>query len=320
MGEYIGIRYGKLDPDTDKVEWFYKPHSQYDGIGGFGDLLRNQGAQVKKLPELSYPLSRHWLDLPRALPQLAAPPRVLTWREEITRERNSSEPLQGAPSAVAWYVFGDNETSQIVSRCREMKVTVNSFLLKHLSEAVRSGLNHPDNPIPWMIPVNLRGVVTQHRDTGNHSSYVAVNVEPESSVQETHQSIYEKLGRGEHWANWKAYGLTRKLPTKIKKSLVDSNRAMIQWNVGSFSNLGVWDSEQLMADASGATPWLFAPPVLKCQMIGAGCLTFGGRLSLMLQTHPSLTTSDKVVSEWVNSWVKQIELDMPAANTPAAKS
>lgn len=320
MGEYIGIRYGKLDPESGEVDWIYRPHAQFDGIGGFGDILRCQGAQVRKLPELSSSIPQRWLDLPRALPELSKPPKVLAWREEITQSARSGETLREAPAAVAWHLFSKRETDQIVSHCRKMNVTVNSFLLKHLSEALRPGLQEPEEPIPWMIPVNLRGSITQDRDTGNHSSYVAVKIDSQYSIQATHKSIYNKLERGEHWANWKAYGLTKGLPINIKKALIDSNRAMIQWNVGSFSNLGVWDDEYLAIDPSVSTPWLFAPPVLKCQMIGAGCLTFGGRLSLMLQTHPSLTTSDKVVREWVNNWVKQIELDIPTANESAAIS
>lgn len=230
------------------------------------------------------------------------------------------EPTAEAPKAVAWHVFSASETDKIRRMSRRSGVTVNSMLVKHLDRAVRSSLDEPSEPVPWMIPVNLRGRVSQEKDTGNHSSYVAIKINSHDRVQNVHESIYKKLQREEHWANWKAYELTRSLSETKKQNLIDTNKAMLQWNVGSFSNLGVWDSECAIDDDYCAAPWLFAPPVLKCQMIGAGCVTFQGRLSVMLQAHPALTASEDLVKAWVDSWVKQIELDIPAAAVAATSS
>jgi len=85
---------------------------------------------------------------------------------------------------------------------------------------------------------------------------------------------------------------------------------MPQWNLGGFSNLGDWDSEKKITNPQCAGGWLFSPPVLRCQLIGAGCVTFQNRLSLTIQAHPDLTTSPSVPKRWVQDWVKEIEMDL----------
>src|SRR5260221_2907370 len=73
---------------------------------------------------------------------------------------------------------------------------------------------------------------------------------------------------------------------------------MSQWNLGSFSNLGDWDSEKTITQSDCEGAWMFAPPVLRCQMVGAGCLTFQNPFSLLIQTHPDLTTSSAGSPGW----------------------
>lgn len=312
-GEYLGIRFGRIDPNTGSVDWNYKSHQDFDGIGAFAAILREQGVSIESLPTIALPTKFSWISFLRVLPQLLSPRKVLNWSEEVAATSAPHEPTIESPKAVAWHVFSKDETSEIIRISNGAGVTVNSLLLKHLDFAVRPSLDKPSESIPWMIPVNLRGMVMQNTDTGNHSSYVAVKISPHDQVQDVHQSIYKKLQRDEHWASWKAYELTRSLSEPIKQNMIDTNRAMLQWNVGSFSNLGVWDADCEIEHEYCAAPWVFAPPVLKCQMIGAGCITVQGRLGIMLQTHPALTASQEVASAWVRSWVKQIESDIPAS-------
>jgi hypothetical protein len=85
---------------------------------------------------------------------------------------------------------------------------------------------------------------------------------------------------------------------------------MSQWNLGSFSNLGNWDSEKEITQAGCQGKWLFCPPVLRCQLIGAGCVTFQNQLSLMIQAHSELTTDSNLCKGWMQNWVKEIELDL----------
>jgi hypothetical protein len=56
--------------------------------------------------------------------------------------------------------------------------------------------------------------------------------------------------------------------------------------------------------------WLFAPPTLRFQQVGAGCITFQNRLSLLIQAHPELATNPAVPKAWMQNWVKEIEFDV----------
>ena len=161
-----------------------------------------------------------------------------------------------------------------------------------------------------MIPVNLRGKVTRKHDTENHSSYVTVSVQSYDTVQSIHTKIYSALANGEHWANWYCYRSTRHLTNGMRKYLLKIERCTSQWNLGGFSNLGDWDPEKKIKRADCVGPWLFCPPVLRFQLVGAGCVTFQNRLSLTIQVHPELTTSSEIPKAWVQQWVKEIEMDL----------
>ena len=92
--------------------------------------------------------------------------------------------------------------------------------------------------------------------------------------------------------------------------MIVSERATSQWNIGGFSNLGDWDPEKKIREPECQGVWLFAPPVLRFQQVGAGCVTFQNRLSLTLQVHPDLATSPSVPQAWISGWVKEIEMDL----------
>lgn len=301
MGEFIGIRFGRIPPGSQEVEWKYFPHSEYDGIGAFGHLLREAGERLEELPQITHTAPYSWKPFFKALPKTFGPRKRLEWSKLSTGEplENTNQP---AP-AVAWHVFSEDETATLLSVSRQADVTLNTFLLKHLDTAVRPDLADPGAATPWMVPVNLRGKVHRDRDTENHTSYVAFVLNENDALTTVHDRIYQTLKRGEHWGAWKGYSATRPLPRGLKLFAIKTDRATSQWNLGGFSNLGVWDraGEIHHPDLNGS--WLFCPPVLRFQMVGAGCITFQNRLSLLIQAHPDLTTSPEVPATWLKRWL-----------------
>jgi NRPS condensation-like uncharacterized protein len=161
-----------------------------------------------------------------------------------------------------------------------------------------------------MIPVNLRGKLVRDRDTANYSSYVGVKVRSYETPHDIHLNVYAALRRREHWANWYACYTSRLMTQGMRKLLITREWATSQWNLGSFSNLGDWDAEKEITRPECQGGWLFCPPVLRCQMVGAGCVTFQNRLSLTIQAHPELTTNPVVARAWMQNWVKEIEMDL----------
>jgi hypothetical protein len=308
LGEYIGIRFGHIRPGGIQPEWTFLRHTDFDGIGGFAELLRQQGAQLPRLAQIKHPSKPSWLPLLKLLPKFLKLRRPLKWSalSGETAPSNNSTP----PPAVAWHVFDELETTQIRRACRKGGVTVNSFLLKHLTKAIRPSLKDEASVMPWMVLVNLRGKVIQERDTANHASYVGVRICSYETVNDIHQNIYQALGRGEHWATWYSYQSGWLLSHGIKKRLVSAGLGMAESYIGGFSNLGDWDPEKKINQAGCEGGWLFCPPVLRCQPLGAGCVTFQNRLSITIQAHPELTTDKSIPQAWVHNWVREIEMDL----------
>ena len=307
LDEYIGIRFGRIAPGQTEPEWVFLRHIDFDGIGGLAEILRGRGAKLDRLSQIKHPVQPSPFSLLKFVPKYLKPRHRLEW-EPLGEQRPSkvSEP----PTAVAWHVFDEASTTQIRRVCRRAGVTVNSFLLKHLTKAIRPFLKDQSSVVPWMVPVNLRGKVIRDRDTANFSSYVGVKIKSYETVHDVHRNVYAALESGEHWANWHAYQLGRFANNSMRKFLISTDRAMSQWNLGSFSNLGDWDEGKKITESDCLGGWLFTPPVLRCQLVGAGCVTFQNRLSLTLQIHPELTIDSKVPREWIEHWVKEIQIDL----------
>lgn len=318
LGEYIGIRFGRVAPGTTEPEWIFRRHTDMDGIGGLAEILRGRGAQLERLPQLRHPSTPSPFSLLKLLPKFLSPRQRVKWAplKGETRQSTKTQP----PPAVAWHVFDESETMQIRRVSRRFGVTINSFLLKHLTKAIRPFLADESSSVPWMIPVNLRGKVTLSRDIDNHTSYVGIKVRSYETVHDIHRNIYAALASGEHWGNWQVYQVGKFASAGAKRFMIAKELAMSQWNLGGFSNLGDWDPEKKILQPESLGDWLFCPPVLRCQVIGAGCVTFQNRLSLTIQAHPELTANSEVTRAWIQNWVRGITIDFGSVSPAAASS
>jgi NRPS condensation-like uncharacterized protein len=277
-------------------------------MGLAADILRKRGVEVGALPQIKYPSNPSWSWFFKTIPKYLKPRRRLKWKP--LQQGKPFDAKSGPPPAVAWHIFDEATTLKMRQFCRANKFTVNSFLLAHLTSAIRPFLENQSAEVPWMIPVNLRGKVTRERDSADHTSYVGVKVRAGQAVKDVHESIYAALASGEHWANWYCYTAAHSLSMGMKKYLLEKDKVLSEWFLGGFSNPGEWDPERKIKQSDCQGGWLFSPPVLRFQMVGVGVVTFQGRLSLTIQTHPDLTTDPGVPRNWMNTWVKSIENDL----------
>jgi hypothetical protein len=295
----MGIRYGRVPEGSGEVEWHFVSHIECDGIGGFARLLRERGVETGKLPETKHRC------------RLVLVPLLRLWREsrrqgECAVRGDWLVPDQGAAGiseAVAWHLFTEEETREMVARCRERGVTVNSFLLKHLDQAVRPQVIRPEATLPWIVPVNLRRNIRQSDDTANHVSGVEVRIASDDTVDAIQSQILRRLKRGEHRANQLLIMIGGILSHADKVSYLRKDRVKPTGNIGAFSNLGVWDVGAFPGSGDG---WLFCPHVVTGQLLGAGCVTFRGRLGLTVQGCPALSSTPEVAKEWMGRWVDGI--------------
>lgn len=290
----MGIRYGRIPSGSKEVEWQFVSHCECDGIGGFARVLRKSGVRLNSLPntrnsnrEIFGPLWRLWR---RNKSECAD-------RRDWTPNGPSGENL------VAWHLFSEDETKALREKCRSEKISVNSFLLKLLDQAIRPDIRKPEATIPWMIPVNLRGDINHADDTENHVSYIEARISANDSPTEIQNQIHSRLKRGEHRAFYLLLALGRFLSHRAKVNLITRDRTKPAGNIGAFSNLGVWDPDKTIETSDF---WLFCPPVVKGQLLGAGCVTFQGRLGLTIQSHSSLQNSPEIPKIWLNRILSSI--------------
>jgi hypothetical protein len=130
LGEYIGIRFGRIAPGASEPEWIFLRHSETDGIGGFAEILRSRGAKLERLPQLKYPSESSALASLKLLRKFMRPRDRVKWRRLQGQAEKSTS--KQPPSAVAWHAFDEATTLGVRRLCRRAGVTVNSFLVKHL--------------------------------------------------------------------------------------------------------------------------------------------------------------------------------------------
>lgn len=289
----MGIRYGRVPQGSNEVEWHFVSHIDCDGIGGLGRLLRERGIGMAKLPETKHPcrgviapLWNLWRDSRKKV-------KCAVRADWLSLGRGTR-----IPEAVVWHLFTVEETLEVVNRCRRTGLTVNSFLLKQLDHAVRPGIGKPEARLRWLIPVNLRGDIHYDDDTANHVSCVETCIAPDDSIEAIQADILRRLKRGEHRANHLLFMVGGLLSHEVKVDLLRRERAKRKGNIGSFSNLGVWE-----ASGSSGDGWVFCPPVVSGQLLGAGCVTFQGRLGMAIQGH---SISPAVVEGWMTRWLDLI--------------
>jgi hypothetical protein len=299
-GDFMGIRYGRAKIGSDSIKWSFIPHDECDGIGGFARMLRARGSPLTTLPTTANP-RRGWIRPLWQLWRASRQPANCSLREDwMLYNENPPGPSQ----AVAWHLFSETETAQIRKSCRQRSVSVNSYLLQQLDQAVRPDLHQPSAILEWMIPVNLRGDVIHLDDTANHVSYISPTLSPSDSLQSIQQQIRGRLSRSEHWGHYLVMLCVGKLLSeRAMLKLISQERNKPQGNIGAFSNLGVWDSARRLDPQDF---WLFCPPVAQGQLLGAGCLTYQNRLSLTLQGHPGLSDRPQLAQEWMARWLKGI--------------
>ncbi|HSY19995.1 MAG TPA: hypothetical protein VK815_16745, partial [Candidatus Acidoferrales bacterium] len=68
LGEYIGIRFGRIAPGKTEPEWIFLRHAEFDGVGGLADIFRRRGATVATLPQIKHPAEPSLLPLLKMAP------------------------------------------------------------------------------------------------------------------------------------------------------------------------------------------------------------------------------------------------------------
>jgi hypothetical protein len=302
MGEYWGIHLGRYRKRDDSLEWFHFRHQEYDGLGALSHHLRTTEQVEIELPQTSEQRPSTWTLLcafVRLLVRALRPRKCMKWRalDSGWRPRSSAE---SRPTASAWSLFSQQETTELRALARARGVSLNAWLLWSLKEALLPQLVPGSGTLDWRIPVNMRGALPTDGETANHALALEVSLRPEASPGEVDAAIREEKSLHRIWfvAAFMyrfAWVLSRRTFRRLAIRALSTDAF-----TGGFSNMGVVAP---VGDAADVDEWWIPlNPVIKTSPIGVACFTWRGRLTLTLQLHPALATDPQVARNWLASW------------------
>lgn len=302
--EIAGMRFGRLDPGAAEPRWELLPHSRYDGLGGLATLLRRDGFVPRGHV---VPLGRERRP-PGALVRASAMQAYLTScsASPWIWPRLRPAPPDGRPSPnVGWTVFEPGETAALRAAAKRHGVSMNSWLLSHLSRLVEERRRVRAPGLGWILAVNLRGAVALERPTANHAAALPLNLPRNAGARAVHAVVEDAIRRGLHWGAWDMVRACGRLLGERAIEIVYEQG----WNlpgkwVGMFSNLG-----KLRGGGPSGVSWLFAPPVCRGLPFGAGCVTWNGRLSLVVQFDFRIPAEIEPAQAWIRAWRNRLLAD-----------
>lgn len=291
-GESVDIRYGFIPDGSATPSWTFLPHDRFDGMGGLLHLLRDAGVDVTPPVTRRRPPAPVLRSFRAFLGQRRRRPARWDMFDDDWRPR---QPSRSRPVAVAWTILSESATSEVLRRADTCGVSLNSWLLWCLHQAIRDELDS-DRGSAWMVPVNMRGAVRLRRDTANHLGFLIVPVRDDDRPRDVHQRVRHDLRRGIDVGSWYALAAGRSAGTRLLQDALAAGAR--RWRaLGTVSNLGAWHLPQTVP--SGA--WLFCPPATRFQPLALGAVITGGRLALTMQSHPALNDEAAIVERWLRA-------------------
>ena len=290
-GTDVDIVFGKISTAGD-VCWYRYPHSEQDGVGGFHRLLEFTTQSFFDPPNGTFAFDT---SLTRSL-------RLgfrYVWTQMFRQTSNPFSPTAESTNGqiLKWKALDPAAVASLLAVARSEGVTLNTLLLQRLDQEMRRFTLHSNRTHSWMIPVNLRGRVPGPGRYSNRVSFVAVDIKPDSSLQELHSQVMDRLNSGWHWFFWHAIQLSSAIPKSILDWIIRGHMKVAQTNTAAFSNLGRWP--RVSGDPSQA--WIFAPPVAKAIPVTIGCVTYDETMTVAIHCHPTSGLKENQLVAILNS-------------------
>ena len=290
------VDFGRVNTASGAVEWFDFSHQQCDGAGGMAYALKKLGRAVPPMPRSREDAPPRGLRKARILVRAARGPKppVMRWKHPAPGAR-------AMPRDFSWHVFSAEETNSILARAAAQKVSVNAWMMAHLTDVLLPELLEGAGPARWLFPVNMRGPVWTGDGLGNHSSAIPIFVRAGTKPAEIHAQIREGLVNGAHWATWWMLHVGKLVGLRGMRYLSRQSAKKSFW-LGTFSNMGAWDDEHASPDEA----WIVAPPGSENYPIGVGIVTWRGRMAISLKIHPAVCANRALPPRLFTEFVKRL--------------
>jgi hypothetical protein len=295
QGESTSIRLGWRRSSGREPEWFFRPHTKMDGIVAMNSILQLFRVTAQCSIGTNYSNRIEGSVTPttlyRFVRQQGAP--AAGWKSLDLEVELPAGPR--VSEALAWHICDAEQTSAIREIASGNLVSLNTYLLHTLQQAVSVDLDLSRGIPRWMIPVSMR---QYYPESTNAVSYISVDIDAGLTVGDVHEQIKRKLSAGYQWAAWQAFRLVRSFGRPGLLAALDFSPQF----TGIFSSFGNWTINS--GSLEGA--WVVCPPVNLMVPVAAGAIVWEGKLGLCLQAHPATTQNPDSVRSWMDRWVRQL--------------
>ena len=304
MGEYCDFDIGRYSTGMTAPEWTHFRHRDHDGSSAFAHLLHTKAntdidIQTSPNPPSSWTLFVAWLRLLLVGLRRRAPMR---WRR-LDKSWRPMAATRSRPTAVAWSLFSKEETLRLGEVARSRGVSLQTWLLWAIKQAIVPELVPDTGAVSWHVPVSMHGAFPSEGQRRNSNFSLEVTFPPEAGPDGVHKAIRQELRLRRHWvaAKWTFSYAWMIAPWLFRRLVRLVAMYGPPWQ-GSFSNSGAMDLP-LAEGESDIEEWFIGlNPVVKSSPLGASSVEWRGRLCLSLQIHPSLATDPQVARDWMASW------------------
>lgn len=291
-GENDCPTFGKLDLETNEVEWQHFSHSDMDGIGALKKYYDSHNFKLTNLPELREKKVPNILERILIFYKMIQIKKIKTnWIFFNSLARPSN------PHLISWKVFSPSETSLLKEYCKKNKFSENAFLMNITSKVLLKELSK-NGEGTWTVPVNLRPVLKRMDYNSNHSSGILIPIALLDSVATTHEKLKLALKNKQHWAIWWLHQIGKLIGMRGMRFISKQNSEK-NYLAGTFSNLGKWELPPNHT-------WIGSPPGSKNFPIGVMLFTAQERLAFSLKIHPSILRDESSTQVLLNQLISAI--------------
>jgi hypothetical protein len=280
---------------------FELSHAECDGYGAMMKLMRRTAVSFTAPAQRTDAAPPSLLERVRAFVRVVRhrPASPLVLRKHETTWKPGDRVIH-RPSAGR--VLSADESARVFAAAKTAGVSVNSFLLHALTEAVAPSIAEPSATVTWGVPVNMRGPIRIEPEDANCSSIMPVDVPRGAQPASVHEALVRALRDNLHWGKWDQLNTASRLGRRVlKKKLASYYATAGAARIGVFSNVGVWTG----ATEPGVGLLAYGVPLLPDPLFAAA-ITWNGKLGLTLRAHPSLGVDDVTVAEWLKAWLLRL--------------
>ncbi|MBX3034388.1 MAG: hypothetical protein KF865_10730 [Bdellovibrionaceae bacterium] len=200
--------------------------------------------------------------------------------------------LKPDPSQLSSWTLSDEQEKHLRILAKNRSVSPSFLLIHRLSGLLREKLyRDPSREALWLFPVDLRGAFPEAPLEDLVVSFIPLHLREGTldSLRPQYDRMREQLKSGQYWHFHALYQIGRWIGRRGMMFLIRRSHNKSFW-MGSFSDLGEWNQEEIRQSPARDRVWQIAPPGSASYPVGFTTIVWNGRRTLTLKIHPAITT------------------------------